>query len=354
MGDTAMAINGCNSTVAVLSYKFWQHPRAKRIARTLVSAGFSVRVWGTSEVVRSGPRILKGILNYLYDAISVYLLKADLYWIENIPDIVYLPLAIGGRKYVYDRRSPWVLELVVEFPFLARFARLLTALERFMIKKACCITVVTKSMLKEFAFDGLEKYVEVIPNYPESSFECNRDKNLRRELGISDDTPVFLFLGKLSLVEGADLLVRTAIALKDTGAELWIVGDGPARGLIERVAEKYRHVRWFGWVDRTEVPRYIGSADYGLVPRRRRPASVFYSHENVLKIGEYLRCGLPVIASGIAPSPFYLLVDEREFPLVVRKVALGLINVPKPPPVPLWEEESEPKIVSIAKQCLSK
>lgn len=341
------------STIAVLSYRFSLHPRAQRIARVLVSAGFRVKVWEAPKTIDRGPRLLRGILNYVYALINVALLKADLYWVENIPDAVYFPIAVRGRRFIYDRRSPWVLELIVEFPFLARFSRFLVALERFLIKRACSIVVVSTPMLREFDYALLSKRVYVIPNYPESSFRCSRNRRLRDELGVPEDAKVFLFLGRLSLVEGADLLVKTALALRDTGAELWIVGDGPARGLIEKLAVKYKHVRWFGWVDRSEVPLYLGSADYGLVPRRERPSSVFYTHEGVIKIGEYLRCGVPVIASGVAPSQFYLRVDEEEFPLVVRKVALGLVDVPKPPPIPSWEEVVGQRIVDIVNYCLS-
>jgi len=340
-------------SIAVLSYRFSLHPRAQRIARALANAGFSIRAWEAPKMVNKGPRPLRGIVNYVYAMFNVALLKADLYWVENVPDMVYLPIAILGRRFIYDRRSPWALQLIVEFPLLARFSHLFSVLERFLIKRACYVVVVSTPMVKEFDYSIMGKSISVIPNYPELSFRCSRDRRLRYELGDPEDTKVFLFLGRLSLVEGADLLVKTALALRGTNAELWIVGDGPARSLIEKIAGRYSHVRWFGWVERGEVPQYLGSADYGLVPRRKRLGSVFYTHEGVIKIGEYLRCGIPVIASGVAPSPFYLRVDEREFPLVVRKVALGLLDVPRPPSIPSWEETAGPKVVDIVKLCLS-
>jgi len=342
-----------NLTVAVLSYKFSLHPRAQRIAKALVQARFRVKAWEAPKVVRRGPRVLRGVLNYVRAIVEVSLLKADVYWIENVPDVVYLPIAVMKRRYIYDRRSPWVLHLTVEFPYLAKFSRIIGAIERFMIKNACMVVLASTPLSREFDYNAFGKDTIVIPNYPESAFKCSRDRSLRKELGIPDNVPIFLFLGKLSLVEGIDLLAKTAIALKGTGAELWIVGDGPARGIAKSLAEKYSHVRWFGWVNRGEVPQYLGSADYGLVPRRKRPGSVFYTHEGVIKIGEYLRCGLPVIASGVAPSPFYLRVDEEEFPLIVRKIALGLLDVPKPPLIPSWEEAASPRVVDVTDRCLS-
>ena len=357
-GVVSMAKTRNKITIAVLSYHFSLHPRAQRIASYLSKKGFSVYAWESKRSRKRNSlisRVVYGALAYLFTMIDTLRVKADILWIENVPDIVYVPLALFRKeKFILSRRSPWAHELVAEFPFLKKLYILISSIERFLISRSCIVAVVSTPMLHEYDYNKFNKEVIVIPNYPEKTFKCSHDRKLRDELSISNSTKVFLYLGKLSFVEGVDLLVKTAIALKDTNAELWIVGDGPASRLVSEIARKYDHVRWFGWIDRSEVPRFISSADYGLVPRKKRPASIFYNHEGVMKISEYLRCGLPVIASGVAPSPYYLSVSDTEFPLIVRKVALGEVTVPKPIPLPSWEETSEPLIAKTITKCLAK
>lgn len=305
-------------------------------------------------MLNKGPRIIRGVINALAAAISALTVKADIYWIENVPDVVYVPLAMFGRKYIYDRRSPWYHHLVLEFPSLKPLIIVVRAIEGYLIKRSCIIVTVSRGMMREYDYEGMGKEVYVIPNYPEKDLKCPRDRRLREELGIPPDHPVFVFVGRLSKAEGIDLLARVAAALKGTKARLWILGDGPEAHVASLLARRYSHVTWFGWVERRRVPEYLASADYGLLTLRRGKLRVFYSHEGVFKLGEYIRCGLPVIASGVAPSPYYTVVSEEELPLYVRRVALGLERPRPPPPLPSWEEVALPTVRKVVESCLSR
>lgn len=345
--------DSCKASIVILSYRFRLHPRARKIASILRQLGYCVYVWESREPFQRGHRALRAIINYLFSMLDVARIKTDLYWVENVPDIVYLPLAILNKRYVYDRRSPWALHVAEEFPWFRRFIHVLYAIERFMIKRACrVIAVASTPMRLEFPYNEFGKEVVVIPNYPEKSFRCTRDNDLRERLGATKDTKVFLFIGRLSKVEGIDLLARVAIALKDTRALLWIAGDGPWRKIVEQLTIKYDHVRWLGWVPRSRLGSIIGSADYGLALFRRSSSSIFYTEESVTKLGEYIRCGLPVIASGIPKSKYYLSVEPDRLPYIVREVALGRLEVPRPPSLPLWENIGARKVLHVISVCL--
>ncbi len=212
--------------IFVLSLEIWRHPRSIKIAKTLVRSGYKVKLWGIRKRFNKGPRLIRALLNYALALVEIAIIKADLYWVENVPDIIYIPLAIFRRKYVYDRRSPWYYSVKREIggSFLPLIAKIF---ETVLMSKASYIVCASTSLAMEV--EGLGKPVEVIPNYPEKKFSEYATRDVRKELGIPSQRKVLLYVGKLSRTEGVDILVDVAGAIKDLDAELWIVGDGPLR-----------------------------------------------------------------------------------------------------------------------------
>ena len=339
-------------TITVLSYHLWRHPRALKIARILAKHGYRVKVWGARAPINRGPRIIRGILNYLLAFLEVTNIKTDIYWVENVPDIIYLPLPLLGRKYVYDRRSPWAKQIPIEFNMLRPLLKIIESIERYMMKNALSTVVVSTPMKYEYEHGS---NVHIIPNYPEKSFVREVKVTVREKLDIPSNTKIFGFIGKLSRMEGTDLLVEVAVKLSNIeNVELWIIGDGPLRNMVKRISERFSNIRWFGWIDRKNLPSYIASLDYGLVPRHKNPYKVFYNHEGITKIGEYFAYGKPVLASGIAPSPYYMVVDPEEYADTVVKVAKGELEPPKPPRNLFWETFSEATVKAVVEECLDK
>jgi len=337
-------------TIAILSYHIWLHPRSIKIAKTIMKHGYSVKLWGARRIQR-GMNILSRLLEYLLAMIDVAMLKADIYWVENIPDIIYLPLALLGRRFIYDRRSPWAKEMAMSYQLPRPLLKFIEAIEMFMIKKSSHLVAVSTGLAKEF--EHIVKQVVIIPNYPEKSFIKPITSDIRHELGIPLERKVVIYVGKLSRVEGTDLLPSVAESIDGLNAELWIVGDGPARNIVKKMRATYPNiVRWFGWVPYNDVPKYIAASDIGLVPRHETPFRVYYSYEGIHKIAEYFAYGKPVIASGIAPSPYYIVVSPDKLGEIVAKAIRGEIKLPKPPKL-YWEEHSEPRVIDLIKKLIN-
>ena len=338
------------TTIAVLSYHVWIHPRSIKIAKTLMKHGYNIKLWGAKSIQRR-IKLISSLLEYLLAMLDVAPLKADLYWVENVPDIVYLPLAILGKRFIYDRRSPWAKEAAMSYRLPRLLLKFMEAIEMFMIKKSSYFAAVSTGLAKEF--EHLAKRVAVIPNYPEESFIKSVSSDIRCEFGVPPERKVLIYVGKLSKVEGTDLLPSVAENIAGLNAELWIVGDGSARNIVEKMKATYpKVVRWFGWVPYKEVPKYIAASDIGLVPRHKTPFRIYYSHEGIHKITEYFAYGKPVIASGIAPSPYYIVVDPDKLGETAAKAVKGELKLPKPPKL-YWEEYSVPTILNIVEELLS-
>ena len=97
--------------------------------------------------------------------------------------------------------------------------------------------------------------------------------------------PVILFVGRLQARKRGDLLLQACAALPAAlQPELWIVGDGPEKASLERMAgQVYPPARFFGKRFGAELQPFFMKADLFVLPGT-----------GGLAIQEAMSCGLPV------------------------------------------------------------
>lgn len=129
---------------------------------------------------------------------------------------------------------------------------------------------------------------------------------VRSLLGISDDAPVVVCVGRLVARKGQDTLVkawpRVLDALPD--ARLLLVGDGPLRGSVEKLADGLgESVIFAGEVDWEEMPAYVDAGDMFAMPCRAVKAGLEVEALGIVFL-EAAATGLPVVVgdSGGAPE----------------------------------------------------
>jgi alpha-1,6-mannosyltransferase len=88
-----------------------------------------------------------------------------------------------------------------------------------------------------------------------------RDPRLRRSLGLADDQPLLIYVGRLDTEKKASVVVEAFQQLPDAlGAKLVLLGEGPLRSEI--AALKHPRIVTPGYVrDRRELARWLASAD---------------------------------------------------------------------------------------------
>ncbi|CAM5299350.1 glycosyltransferase family 4 protein [Thauera mechernichensis] len=130
-------------------------------------------------------------------------------------------------------------------------------------------------------------------------FSANRDLSAatRLELGVSPSAPLLVYAGSL----GEQYCVREmlelfrAVIVRQPEARLLILSGAPelAQAALSNLP-LLQPATIIKSVSSTEVPRYLACADLGLA--LRRPS---FSMQAVapIKVGEYLLCGLPVVAT---------------------------------------------------------
>jgi len=83
-----------------------------------------------------------------------------------------------------------------------------------------------------------------------------------------EDIPVVLYVGRIQKRKNLDLLIRTCASLPENlHPKLWIVGDGPDRSELERLAGKiYPEVEFFGMQKGEELASIFMKADLFVLP----------------------------------------------------------------------------------------
>ena len=108
--------------------------------------------------------------------------------------------------------------------------------------------------------------------------------------GTSRDGKRLLFVGRLSQQKGVEHLLRAVSAMKNE-VPLDVIGDGPARSSLEKMAGELgvsSRVRWHGQLSQSELPRFYQSASAVVVPSADEGLG--------LVAVEALLCETPVVA----------------------------------------------------------
>ncbi len=287
-------------------------------------------------------RMLYAFVNYVTVMFQIFFVKSDVFWVANCPDILAVPLILRRKPYILEYRSPWSLEVEKEFGFRPLF-HLVAKIERLVLGHARIITLTTSRLMERVRRFG--KRIFVIPNYPLKDFGkvTSSKEELCSKVGCRKDEKIVLFVGKLSRVEGADLLIDLIeTMLEESGVVFWIVGDGPFYPSLKETAEKYpEKVKLYGWQPHEKIPSFIAASDVCIAPRHKSPFSGFYNEEGLQKVSEYMFFQKPIVACGMAESQEYLLVAENKLAEGVLKAIKGHV---RPSSRKVWEDHCEEKV----------
>ncbi|TWD83393.1 phosphatidylinositol alpha-1,6-mannosyltransferase [Kribbella amoyensis] len=94
---------------------------------------------------------------------------------------------------------------------------------------------------------------------------------IRKRLGL-DGRPVVACVARLVARKGQDTLIRAwpRVLAEVPAAVLLLVGGGPDRARLEKLADGHESVRFTGAVPWTEIPPYLDAADVVAMPSRTR------------------------------------------------------------------------------------
>jgi len=162
---------------------------------------------------------------------------------------------------------------------------------------ACARIVVPSSAMRaELASYGVDTPIEVIPTGIDLRRFDGRDRwRLRRQLGVPDEAPLLLFMGRVAEEKNIDFLFDVVERLLPRRPELrlWVAGEGPAKARLQRAVAERRlggAVRFLGYLTREDWRDCYAGADLFVF------ASV--TETQGLVVTEAMAADTPVVAVG--------------------------------------------------------
>lgn len=190
-----------------------------------------------------------------------------------------MPLASIGPRLA-RRRTPYVV-LAHGFDLWLSVAPGPHAAMRFMTSRASAVLACSR-YIGRVVRTAVPRPVPVAPLTPGADPERFRPdlptRDLRARLGV-DDRPLVVCVSRLVPRKGQDVLIGAmrAIRRRVPDAALLIVGDGPDRRRLQRMAAGAAPagaVRFAGEVSDEELPRYYAAGDVFAMPCRSRLAGL--------------------------------------------------------------------------------
>jgi len=121
---------------------------------------------------------------------------------------------------------------------------------------------------------GKEEYIKL--GYPEekifvapNAVAAKPNKLPKRvQKRFENEQPTILYVGRLQARKRIDLLIEACARLKDElNPRLWIVGDGPVRDDLEKIASmQFPDVEFFGSVYGEDLEKYFSASDLFVLP----------------------------------------------------------------------------------------
>lgn len=193
-----------------------------------------------------------------------------------------LPALVAARRhgipFVYEIRGFWEVTRSSSDPAFAKTStfRHIRFFETLVAAEADHVITLTEGMRRDLVSRGIrEDRISLVPNAvdPARFSKRDRDPDLARRLGISQEELVIGYVGSFVDYEGLDDLVDAAAALSDAGLHfrLLFVGDGDALPAIKKQVEDSNLANktvFTGRVPHEEVSRYYSLLDICPFPRK--------------------------------------------------------------------------------------
>jgi len=218
------------------------------------------------------------------------------------PKIGYVVHFLSRLPYVMEVNGVLKDELAFQNRRVSNLAFVKDRVRTFLLRRVDRFVAVSRAVAQDLVSSyGVDSsMVRVIGNGVNTErFRPIDKQEACRRLGLDAGRPRLLFVGNIVPWRDFDVMVHAMVSLtrESPDPELLIVGTGQERGRIEAMVRDSGlsdRVRFLGEVPHEEVPLFIGSADFCLLPAKRWSVDI-----SPLKLFEYLACGRPVVASRV-------------------------------------------------------
>jgi glycosyltransferase involved in cell wall biosynthesis len=241
--------------------------------------------------------------------------------INTLPDFLIFAgflAKVGGSKLVLDMH-----EITPEF-YMSKYGigekapiiRLLTFLEKISFNFADQVITISEPVEDLLVHRGLRRAKStVMMNAVDESRLIPCSVGSEAPINRSPGNFAMMYHGTLTKIYGLDIAIEAfALVHKEIpGAELWILGSGPEKEALARLAQERglaSKVKLVGQVASAEIPAWLSRCDAGILPIRR---DVFLDFAFPNKLPEFIVMGKPVLVSSLKAIRTYFSDDALAY-----------------------------------------
>ncbi|MGS0742811.1 WcaI family glycosyltransferase [Glaciimonas sp. GG7] len=292
-------------------WQVWPEFRGTRYTHEIWNG---VRVWRAPLWVPAKPSGLKRLIHLASFALSSLPLmlcqlawRPDVVWVVE-PPLFCAPMALCVARLTGARAWLHVQDYEVDAAFalgllqgkLAR--RLVTGLERWLMRRFDWVSTISDSMLARAAAKGVATDRQVhFPNWIDLNaiWPLTVPSSYRAELGIPEDAVVALYSGNMGGKQGLEIMAEAAHLLCDqTTLHFVFCGNGAGKAELMRLAHGLPNVRFLNLQPLDRLNDLLGLADIHLLPQRADAADLVMPS----KLTGMLASGRAVVATAHADT----------------------------------------------------
>ena len=257
---------------------------------------------GSSFLGQINPSIIKELFNNRYDAVWIHGYATLGNWFALLGEwLSKTPAILRGESHLLNYRPVWKR--------LLKWAMLMPLFKR--VNAFLAIGALNKEYYQNY--DVSEKKIFHVPYIADEDFfgkhnekYGSKDDEIRRELGLSRDDVVILYVGKIfgQKGPGAFDLVKAFEKLQDVNqVSLVFVGDGKEKHILEKYVKdkEIKNVIFAGFKNQTELPKYYKVADIFVLSS--------YTEQWGMAINEAMYFGTAIVASDQVGAAYDLVRD---------------------------------------------
>jgi glycosyltransferase involved in cell wall biosynthesis len=235
------------------------------------------------------------------------------------------------RLAAIHRERPWIA-FHHGYTGTSPRTRIYNQFDRWSLRAPCKVVTVCHAFASALEEIGVRPERIVVQHNSVKNFSPAREElvvQMRRTLGISENTQVLLCVGRLSREKAQADLIEAAALMRKEGHQgnvrFVVAGDGPDRQKLKDMARSFLVDDWFIMTGQvTDMTPYYTMADLVVLPSHTEGSP------NVLL--EAMAAGLPIIATAVGGVPEIvehekqaLLVEKRN-PLALARAIERLLN----------------------------
>jgi len=276
------------------------------------------------------PTGLKRILHLLSFALtSIPVMLANVLWRPKLiiviqPPLFISPLAIITAKLSGSKVLHHIQDFEVDAAFdlgLIKFCsikKIVKFFEKKLLNNFDRVSTISNRMVEKLIEKGVSKdKIVFFPNWVDTSviYPLSHLSVFRDEIGIANDSVIFLYSGNLGFKQGIDIIIDAAkILLPDNRIHFVISGSGSAYESLREQGKNLENITWLPLQPVNRLNELLNLADIHLLPQKADVADLVMPS----KLTGMLASGRAVIATA----------DENtEISKVLRKC--GLVTPPE-------------------------